>query len=65
MIYFARYYRVLKAIQNSAKQEWSGGNIHGLHSAPLGEKTPNGRHWDPPYAPQEQPSEPTQQPTEN
>ncbi len=65
MIYFARYYRVLKAIQNSAKQEWFGGNIHGLRSSPLGEKTPNGRRWDPPYAPQEQPSEPAQQPTEN
>ncbi len=65
MIYFARYYRVLKAIQNSAKQGWSGGNIHGLRSSPLGEKTPNGRRWDPPYSPQEQPSEPAQQPTEN
>ncbi len=65
MIYFARYYRVLKAIQESAKQEWSGGNIHGLHTSALGEKAPNGRRWDPPYNPPEQPSDPTQQPTEN
>ncbi len=64
MNYFARYYRVMKAIQNSAKREWSGEHIHGLHTSPLGEKTPNGRRWDPPYAPQEQPSEPAQQPTE-
>ena len=65
MIYFARYYRVLKAIQNSAKQEWSGGNIHGLHTSALGEKTPYGRRWDPPYVPQKQPSEPSQKSTEN
>lgn len=65
MIYFARYYRVLKAIQNSAKQEWSGENIHGLQASALGEKTANGRRWDPPYVPQEQPSEPAQNPTEN
>ncbi|CUK19102.1 hypothetical protein RUE5091_04345 [Ruegeria denitrificans] len=65
MIYFARYYRVLKAIQNSAKQEWSGESIHGLHTSALGEKTPDGRRWDPPYTPPEQPSDPTQQQTEN
>ncbi len=66
MIYFARYYRVLKAIQNSVKQEWSGGNIQGLHTSALGEKTPNGRRWDPPYTLPEQPSETAQQqPTEN
>ncbi len=65
MIYFARYYRVFKAINDSARQELSGGNIHCLHASSLGEKTPSGRRWDPPYAPPEQPSEPSQQPTEN
>ncbi|WP_170334927.1 hypothetical protein [Ruegeria arenilitoris] len=65
MIYFARYYRVLKAIQNSAKQEWSGGKIHGLHTSALGEKTSNGRRWDPPYVLQKQPAEPSQKSTEN
>ncbi len=65
MIYFARYYRVFKAIHDSARQEWSGGNVQGLHASTLGEKSPNGRRWDPPYSPTEQPSEPAQQPTEN
>lgn len=65
MIYFARYHRILKAIQISARKEWSGGNAQALHSSPLGEKTPNGRRWDPPYAPQEQPPEPAEQPTED
>ena len=65
MIYFARYYRVFKAIHVSAKQEWSGGAIRGPHTQALGDKTPDGRRWDPPYAPPRQPAEPTQPLTEN
>ncbi len=65
MIYFARYYRVFKTIHDCARQEWSGGKGQGLRASTLGEKTPNGRRWDPPYAPAEQPSEPSQQPTGN
>ncbi|CAD0184227.1 hypothetical protein RUESEDTHA_01105 [Ruegeria sp. THAF57] len=65
MIYFARYYRVFKAIHDSARQEWSGGNMRGLDTSSLGEQTPNGRRWDPPYTLPAQPSEPSQQPTEN
>ncbi len=63
MIYFARYYRVFKAIRDTARQEWSGASIHGLQPTALGEKSPQGRRWDPPYAPQERPSEPSQKPS--
>ena len=65
MIYFARYYRVFKAIHASAKQEWSAGNGLEPRSSTLGDRTPEGRRWDPPYTPQEQPSEPSNHPTGN
>lgn len=65
MIYFARYYRVFRAIQVSAKQEWSGENIRKKRPQSLGEKPSERRRWDPPYTTAVQFADPSTHPTEN
>ncbi len=60
MFNFARYYRVFKAIQGPVKKAWSNENTDGPQSLVRGEKTSKGRPWDPPYAPAQRPSNPSQ-----
>ncbi len=49
MFYFARYYRLLKAIQSSGRTERSGDEVTKRHAPTLGEKTRGEQRWDPPY----------------